>query len=116
MTVAEMLTRVSSCELTEWAAFYALEPFGEERADLRAGIISATVANVNRGEKQEPLAAADFMPKFDREVDEEMADEEAASDDESEAVPEDPEAWREMLKRVEAMNAAFGGYDLRTTK
>ena len=101
-----MLGRMSSQELTEWAAFYALEPFGEERADLRAGIISATVANVNRGEKQEPLTAQEFMPKFGEEQ----------VDGEPEPPEDDPEAWRGLLAKAEAMNAMFGGLDLRKTK
>ena len=48
MTVAELLSRTTSRELSEWMVYYELEPFGEERADLRAGIVASTVANVNR--------------------------------------------------------------------
>ena len=44
MTVAEMLHRISSAELTEWIAYAKIEPFGELRNDLRAGVISATIA------------------------------------------------------------------------
>jgi hypothetical protein len=33
-------------ELAEWAAYYQCEPFGEERADLRAGIVASVIANV----------------------------------------------------------------------
>lgn len=32
-------------QLKTWLAYYQLEPFGEERDDLRAGIISAAVTN-----------------------------------------------------------------------
>lgn len=46
-------------------AYARLEPFGEERADLRAGIIASTVANVHRSRKQRPMKPSDFMPKFD---------------------------------------------------
>ena len=43
--------------------YSSLEPWGEERADLRAGIISATLANVNRGDKNDKvLTPLDFMP------------------------------------------------------
>lgn len=45
MTVAEMLARMSSVEFSEWIAFNAIEPLGDERADLRAGIITAVLAN-----------------------------------------------------------------------
>ena len=43
-------------------AVYRMEPFGEERADLRAGIIASTIANVNRGKKGRLSKPTDFMP------------------------------------------------------
>jgi hypothetical protein len=46
MTVDGMLSGMSSIELTEWMAYYELEPFGEERADLRAGSIAAPLLNL----------------------------------------------------------------------
>ncbi len=64
MPVATAMREISSREFAEWIAYDQLEPFGEQRADLRAGITAATVANVNRGKGQRPFAAADFMPKF----------------------------------------------------
>ena len=50
-------------------AFYQIEPFGEERADLRAAVVAAVIANANRDPKQHPQAftVEDFMPKFDAE-------------------------------------------------
>lgn len=62
-----LLAETTSAELVEWAAFYELEPFGPERGDLQAGIVAATVANVNRDAKKQkkPYTAQDFMPKFD---------------------------------------------------
>lgn len=50
-------------------AYYALEPFGEQRADLRSGIIAATIANRHRDPKREKklYQAAGFMPQFWRE-------------------------------------------------
>ena len=42
-----------------------MEPRGEERADLRAGIVASTIANANRDPKKgKPFKAEDFMPKF----------------------------------------------------
>jgi hypothetical protein len=66
MTVSRLLAETTSAELTEWMAFYQLEPFGPERGDLQAGIVAATVANVNRDAKKQkkPYSAQDFMPKF----------------------------------------------------
>lgn len=91
MPVGELLTRVSSRELTEWMAYYELEPFGEERADLRAGIIASTVANVNRA-KGKAYQPQDFMPKFGR---------------------RGARSWQELMAAVERMNALFGGRDER---
>ncbi|WP_157131226.1 phage tail assembly protein T [Burkholderia pseudomallei] len=38
-----MLANLDSTELTEWLAFDHMEPIGEHRADLRAGIVAATI-------------------------------------------------------------------------
>ena len=50
------------------------------RGDLRAGIIAATFANVNRDKKKKPtpFKATDFMPDFEGEylAEEEMSEEE----------------------------------------
>lgn len=66
-SVAWGLAHISARELAEWEAYYRLEPFGEERADLRAGIIAATEANAHRDAKKHRKAyePGDFMPRFD---------------------------------------------------
>jgi hypothetical protein len=63
-TVEELLARISSRELTEWMAYFAIDPFGEERADLRAGIVASTLVNVNRGKRGKAAKPRDFMPSF----------------------------------------------------
>jgi len=45
-------------------AYYIVEPWGEEMAFLRSGIISSTIANCNRGKHQMPFSPADFLPKY----------------------------------------------------
>ena len=87
MTVGELLSRVSSRELTEWQAYYGLEPFGEDRNDLRAGIVASTVANVFRKSGTQPYKAQDFMPQFGK----------------------PRQDWREQLEVVKTINAALGG-------
>ena len=69
MTVGELLARISSRELTEWMVYAQVEPFGEERGDLRAGIVASTIANVNRDAKKrrKPFEPEEFMPKFGKE-------------------------------------------------
>jgi len=49
----------------EWRRYAELEPFGEERADLRSAILSALVANAwLRGKNRPAYKISDFMPKF----------------------------------------------------
>lgn len=64
-----MLDRMSSREFTEWMAYAALEPFGEERADLRSAQIAALIANANRDPKKKPtpFKPAEFMLFRDQE-------------------------------------------------
>jgi len=63
MTVRELDDRMSSREFVDWAAYFEAEPWGEERADLRMGIMAALTANIHasRGKR---FAPGDFMPKF----------------------------------------------------
>jgi hypothetical protein len=63
-TVAQMLAEVSSLELTEWLAYYRLEPFGEGVADQRHGGLSALLANIHRDAKTkpDPFRPTDFIP------------------------------------------------------
>lgn len=45
-------------------AFYGLEPWGTGADDLRAGVVAATIANVNRDPaKTDPFHAEDFVPQ-----------------------------------------------------
>ena len=61
-----MLSAMSARQFADWAAFYEQEPFGDFRADLRAGIVAATVANVHRGSKTPPFTPQDFMPYVEK--------------------------------------------------
>lgn len=61
-TPRELIQSCTSAELTELFAFDALEPVGEPRADFRAGLIAATLANVNRAADADPYQPQDFMP------------------------------------------------------
>lgn len=61
-TVKELLTDLDAAELQDWFAYYALDPWDEQRADLRAGTIAAVIANTNSKKKFKP---SDFMPKYE---------------------------------------------------
>ena len=93
---------MSSREYAEWLAYAEIEPIGVDRSDLQAGVIAATVANTHRDVEQtpEPYKPADFIHEF-WPLDDETGEEELR------------QSWQEQLALVEALNAAFGGKDLR---
>jgi len=66
MTVKELLARADSQELSEWRAFYNLEPFGANAEFLGHAITASTFANIHRGKRKKPFTTEDFMPKFER--------------------------------------------------
>jgi hypothetical protein len=45
-------------------AYYSLEPWTQDRADWRAGMIASVIANVNRGRGTPAYTAQQFMPTF----------------------------------------------------
>jgi len=48
-----------------WLNYAQIEPFGEERADLRAGIVASVVANaMGRKKGQRAFKPKDFIPQF----------------------------------------------------
>lgn len=51
---------MSSDEFTHWIAYYSLEPFGQERDNIHAGIVASTLANINGGSRK-TWTAKDFM-------------------------------------------------------
>lgn len=67
MTVAELLARISSAELTEWIAFSYLEPFGSEAYYIGHAITASTYANMNRKKGTKPLPLSEFLPGFKKE-------------------------------------------------
>ena len=84
-TLQELRAALSYAEFQEWCLYYQIEPWGEDRADLRAGIVASTVANYagrTRAEGAEPVRPADFMPYLDRESPEPLANAQQLTDDE----------------------------------
>lgn len=103
MTVAEMLARISSRELSEWAVYFSIEPPESTRDDIRTGVVASTLANIHRdsSRRPEPFSANDFAPKWDR-----------AEETEPEEI--DPEEHsKQLLAKIVALNALFGGKDER---
>ncbi len=64
--VREMLASMGSDELTEWMAYYQLEPFGDYRADYRSGVVASTFANAHRAKDANPFRPEDFMPFLEK--------------------------------------------------
>ena len=58
-----LLASMTSKQLSEWVAFYSLEPFGQEW--LQTGTISAIIAETHRNKKlkSDPYQAEDFIPR-----------------------------------------------------
>lgn len=48
--------------LSEWMAFAAVEPFGEERNDYRLAYALAVIVNMFRGKDSKPVTPQDLMP------------------------------------------------------
>jgi len=59
---------VTSQEITEWKAFYELEPWGEGENWLRAGSQMSLMANIYRNPKvrSDPFTPFDFIPGRDQ--------------------------------------------------
>lgn len=60
MSVRRVQEEVSSAEFAEWAAYYSLEPFGDRVADVRAGTITAVLANVHKSKDTPAYNPLDF--------------------------------------------------------
>lgn len=53
---------MSSRELSEWMAYYNLEPWGEAEMDLRFGVLCALTANIHRAPGRPAADPRTFMP------------------------------------------------------
>ena len=69
-----MLAAMPFRVLMQWLEYDQLDPIGNQRADLQAGIVASTVANsimavlnsFSKRKSRRTFAPADFMPKFKR--------------------------------------------------
>jgi len=59
-TVNELEQTLGSGELTEWKAYYSIEPFGQERDNWNTAMVAATVANYS-GKLRTAKNIDDFM-------------------------------------------------------
>jgi len=65
-TVSQLLAETSSRELSEWMAYYNIEPFGGKRADLQAATVVQAVLlpHIKKGKKAPTLK--ECCLKFER--------------------------------------------------
>lgn len=63
-------------EFAQWLAYYAVERFGEARADIRTATLCALMANINRDPKTQPkpFTIADFLPDYWKDSADEASD------------------------------------------
>ena len=59
-TVNELEHTLGSGELSEWKAYYSIEPFGQERDNWNTAMVAATVANYS-GKLKVAKNIDDFM-------------------------------------------------------
>jgi len=65
MSVRRAQLEVDAHEFSEWVSYFALDPFVEDRIDVAAARISATIAAALSGKAQK---LQDFMPRWDMNV------------------------------------------------
>jgi hypothetical protein len=86
-----MLRNMSARTYQGWLRYAAVEPFDEQRADLRAGIVASVIANAFGGKKGGRLfTPSDFMPF-------------------SEKPPSRRRSTDEMFQKVRVLNKLMGG-------
>ena len=61
MTVDELGARMSAAEFFEHWADYLIDPWGEQRADLRSGVVASILYNVYRAKGKSEKSASDFV-------------------------------------------------------
>ena len=57
-----MLRVLSSRQIEEWSAAYRLDPWGEQPAYWRAGVVASTLANIYKKKGSRPMTPGDFFP------------------------------------------------------
>lgn len=90
-----MLDSLTNMQFQEWQAYGLIEPWGPDRADLRAAMVASVTANA-AGAKTE---AKDFMPDYESVVDRMLPVE-----------VEDPEAEAlRLFEKMMAWHVVLGG-------
>lgn len=94
MTRTAMMESMSSAELSEWMAYYIVEPFGPETQYIGPAITSTVLANVNRKKGSQKYEVGQFMPKF--------------------AGAQKQQTDEELQLKANSIFFSYGGKDMRT--
>jgi hypothetical protein len=92
-----MLARMPSSLLSEWMAFYRVCPFGEERQDLRAGMVASRTINIHLAKDSPKVTPREFCL---RDLMEDAIEREDAKQQVS---------WEKDKALCKAFAASFGG-------
>lgn len=60
-----MMERMPASEFFEWMILESIEPFGDRRGDIQAGLVAMTYANANRTPNTNPYPLSDFLPEWE---------------------------------------------------
>lgn len=93
-----MLAEMTSAQVTEWAAYAAVEPFGEERSDYRMAYALAVIVNMFQGKDGTPVKPTDLLPKVGV-----LADEDAGWGEQGNLPPVHPNVRRfeELMEHLQ---------------
>jgi hypothetical protein len=74
MSVRRCQLEVDSAEFVDWIAYSRMEGFSDEMDDLRCGLVTAAVYNVNRDAKKapKPFGPVDVVPWLSKALPEEV--------------------------------------------
>lgn len=103
--------------MSEWRAYFELEPFGPLQEDYQAGIVATILANSNRDPKKRrnPYTPQDFFPSLAAEQEQRTL--ELAAGQETYVTHDGQtkvkQTWQQMLATVVTINQAHKGLDLR---
>ena len=65
MPIRELLKRFDGRELSDWQAYYAIEPWGWEQDNLRIGTLATQLSIAHGGDAEDPRQwFTDELPKY----------------------------------------------------
>lgn len=98
-SVREAQRRIDSREFAEWMAEFRLSPWGEQRAELALGQLTAIVANCMAAKGAELQSPDEFVLKYDE-------PEEEAEPDEEEKQAVAARVWSKLVAAVKTVTRA----------